>query len=131
MKIVPIKRVLILDDDAASLDIMERLLISAGFRVKAVEQTDDIFALIAQYKPDVLVVDYLLRGPNGGELCHQIKANPATSHIPVIITSAFSQISRSINKSGCDDFIEKPFDIYDFVDRVKAVSHNEGYLKQQ
>lgn len=126
-----VKRVLILDDDSASLDIMEQILTDEGFDIRTAEQADDIFLLIAEYKPDILIMDYILNGTNGGDLCRQIKANKATANLPVIIISAFTRIATSIYQCGCDDFIEKPFDIYDFVNRVTFLADKTSYSKQK
>jgi len=126
-----VKRILILDNDSASLDIMEEILSGEGFDVITAEDTSDIFLLIARHSPDILIMDYILSGTNGGELCRQVKANKATGHLPVIIISAFSRIAASIYQCGCDDFIDKPFDIFDLINRVKAFADKASYSKQE
>jgi two-component system CheB/CheR fusion protein len=55
--------------------------------------------------------DYILDGINGREICHQIKANPATCFLPVVIISAYPKVLLSLGTYGCDKFIAKPFDL--------------------
>jgi len=113
-----IKRVLILDNDPDVLDAMQEVLNYSGFEVKAIEETDNIFSVIEDFTPDVVLVDYILNGINGGEICHLIKSNPKTSHLPVIILSAYPRVINSLGFYGCDSFIAKPFELDDLVNQV-------------
>jgi CheY-like chemotaxis protein len=70
-----------------------------------VPYTDDIFALIEKFNPDLIILDYILNGINGGELCHQVKHNSKTSLIPVIIYSAYTKVIQSLGDYGCDAFV--------------------------
>ncbi|MBS1524913.1 MAG: response regulator [Bacteroidetes bacterium] len=116
------EKVLLLDNDEAVLDVMQEALTFAGFNVRCIEQTSDIFPEIEDYHPDVVVFDYLLNGVNGGEICHQIKGNKRTSALPVIIVSAYPKVLRSLGSYGCDDFIPKPFDLDDLTARIKRLT---------
>jgi len=117
------KRVLILDNDSDVLDVMKEALTYEGFDVSCVESTNDIFMLIDFYKPDVLMVDYLLNGLNGGEICHQVKNNPETHDLPVIIMSAYPpRVLQLLGDYGSDDFMPKPFDLEDLTARVKKLT---------
>ena len=111
--------ILIIDDDISILEILEGVLITDGFSVKIITKTDDIFKIIEEYKPDLVIIDYLLQGINGGEACCQIKRNENTAHIPVILMSAYSRVLMSLGTYDCDEFIEKPFDLYYLIDRIK------------
>ena len=113
-----IKRVLILDNDPDVLDAMQEVLNYSGFEVKAIEETDNIFSVIDDFQPDVVLVDYILNGINGGEICHLIKSNPKTNHLPVIILSAYPRVINSLGFYGCDSFIAKPFELDDLVNQV-------------
>src|SRR4051812_42860243 len=105
------KRVLIVDDNPDNLNLLEEIFISQGDEVKAVLKTDDILKLTESFKPDVVLLDYILDGINGGELCCQLKNNPQYSHIPVIIISAHPKVLFSLGTYKCDRVIPKPFDI--------------------
>src|SRR3954470_8363937 len=119
------RRILILDNDPGMLDVMQDVLHYEGFSVKAISDTDDIFKCITEYTPDLVLLDYILDGINGGELCAQIKKNPLTSHLPVIIMSAYSRVLLSLGNYGCDDFIAKPFDLDDFINRVGKCTYEQ------
>jgi DNA-binding response OmpR family regulator len=117
------KHVLILDNDPDVLDIMQEALTYEGIDVTCVDEGNDILQLINRHKPDLLMVDYLLDGINGGELCHQVKTNPETCDLPVIIMSAYPRVLLSLGTYNSDDFIAKPFDLGDLVDRIKKLTH--------
>jgi DNA-binding response OmpR family regulator len=116
------KKVLVLDNDEGVLDVMQEALNYEGFQVKIIEETDNIFPVIYAFDPDLIILDYILSGVNGGEICHQIKANPETTDIPVMIMSAYPRVIKSLGYYGCDDFIAKPFDLDDIVDRIKNLT---------
>jgi len=115
------RRILIIDDDADVLDVMQEALKYEGFDVKIAERADDIFALIKEYDPQLIMMDYILKGINGGELCHQIKTNPETSNLPVVLLSAYPRVYNSLGTYGADEFIAKPFDLYDLFGRVNGL----------
>ncbi|WP_374166694.1 two-component system response regulator [Arcticibacter sp. MXS-1] len=117
------KKILILDDDEAVLDALEAALEYNKFAVKTADKSDDIFKVIEEFKPDLVLVDYILAGINGGEICHQIKTNEATSHIPVILISAYPRVLLSLGDYGCDAFIAKPFDLSELIEHVNTCLH--------
>lgn len=75
---------------------------------------------MADYEPHLVLIDYLLKGINGGEVCHQIKSGYETSRVPVIMISAYPRVFESLGTYGCDEFIAKPFDLYSLVEKVKS-----------
>jgi DNA-binding response OmpR family regulator len=113
-----IKQILVIDDDEALLDVLNEALQYEGFKVEVVPYTDDIFALIEKFNPDLIILDYILNGINGGELCHQVKHNSKTSLIPVIIYSAYTRVIQSLGDYGCDAFVSKPFDLDYFTNKI-------------
>ena len=116
------KRVLIVDNDPDVLDIMQEALTYEGLHVTCVDEANNIFQLIEIHRPDLLMIDYLLNGINGGEICHQLKENPETQHLPVIIMSAYPRVMLSLGTYNSDDFIAKPFDLNDMVSRIKKLT---------
>jgi CheY-like chemotaxis protein len=129
-----LKRILLIDDDDSILEIMQEILCYEGYEVKAINKTDNIITCIKDVKPDVVLLDYLLSGINGGELCAQIKKNSQTAHLPVIILSAYSRVLLSLGNYGCDEFIAKPFDISDVLSAIshaiyKSPPHNDIYIQ--
>ena len=120
------KKVLLLDNDGDVLDVMQEALTYDGFEVRCIEKTNNIFPEIEDYHPDVVILDYLLDGINGGEICHQIKENKKTSGLPVVIMSAYPRVLHSLGDYGCDDFIPKPFDLDELIWRVRKLADNNS-----
>ena len=117
-----IGKVLIIDDEESILEVLTVCFVEEDFEVKTSLSVNSIVDLINEFDPDVVIVDYLLRGLNGGELCHEIKMfNPS---LPVVIISAYPKHTLSLARYNCDLFIAKPFDIFDFVDQVKLLRNN-------
>lgn len=112
------KKILILDDNEDILEMMKVALEDEGHEVECMVNTNDIYKTISHTKPDLLIVDYILPGINGGELCHQVKTNPKTEHIPVIMVSGHQRVLQSLGTYGADVFIAKPFSLEDIVNNV-------------
>lgn len=115
------KRLLIIDNDAEVLNVMEEALVYEGFEVKILEDASDIFQVIDEYQPDLIMIDYILNGINGGEICHEIKMSPQTGHIPVVIVSAYSKVILSLGNYNSDAFLAKPFGLDELVKLVNKL----------
>jgi DNA-binding response OmpR family regulator len=100
------------------LDMIQEALNYEGFDVHSELKTDDILASITECQPDIIILDYLLSGINGGELCHQIKSNKITTHLPVILVSAYPRVFHSLGDYQSDAFISKPFDLQELTDCI-------------
>ena len=109
-------RILLIEDDEAVRNVIKEAL--SDYTVIATDDTSDIFKLIADHNPDLVLMDYILPNINGGELCHQIKVNPETADLPVIIISGYPRILYSLGSYGCDAILEKPFDLSKLLETV-------------
>jgi DNA-binding response OmpR family regulator len=119
-------RILLIDDDQDLLDILHEFLTGEGFIVKTLSKINELFVEIETYKPELIVIDYILYGPNefgvnGGEVCHQIKMNPKTGHIPVAILSAHPKVLFSLGTYNSDVIIAKPFDLAELTDTLRVL----------
>lgn len=113
------KKILILDDNEDILEMMKLALEDEGHDVECLTNTDDIYKAVQTINPDLVIVDYILEGINGGEFCHQIKSHPETSHIPVIMVSGHQRVLESLGSTyGADVFIAKPFSLEEIVNSV-------------
>jgi DNA-binding NtrC family response regulator len=113
------KRILVIDNDQDILEAVEAALTMESYAVETSPVVDDIFEMINEKKPDLILIDYLLYGINGGELCHMIKSEPSTSHLPVIIFSGYPKVLQSLGTYECDAFISKPFELDEFMETIK------------
>ena len=112
------KRILITDDDDGVQDIFKLIFEKAGYEVAIYGDAVSIFE--NKYKcPDLFLLDRQLSGYDGLKLCTFLKGQPATKNIPVIIVSATSGVGKLAMRAGADDFIEKPFQIKDLLQKVE------------
>lgn len=114
------KKILILDDSEDILEVMKDALEMEGYEVLVLSFTDDICKAAISYNADMVILDYILFGINGGELCHMLKTTPETAHIPVIMVSAYPRVLESLGNYGSDAFIAKPFNLSDISDTIKS-----------
>jgi CheY-like chemotaxis protein len=111
-------KILLIDDNEELLDLMQEILTQNSYETEKLYYTSDIIQTLEKSNPDLLILDYLLTGINGGELCSQVKKNPATQHLPVMIVSAYPRVLESLGNYGQDAFLAKPFGIDEFLDTV-------------
>ena len=113
-----LKRILVLDDNEDVLDIVQEALSYAQFEVVSVLEGDKLMASLEEFNPDLVLLDYLVTGINGGEICRQIKAHPKFNNVPVIIFSAYINNNQDLMDYGCDAVMSKPFDLFELIDTV-------------
>jgi DNA-binding response OmpR family regulator len=126
-----LQKILIVDDQPDMLDIMKALLENEGYVVTTLVYVDDVKQAISLYHPDVVILDYLLAGVNGGELCREIKADAHTAAIPVILLSAYPRLQEAFGTYGSDAFVAKPFDLQHLTDTVKNCLQKNGGIKHE
>lgn len=105
------KHIMVIDDNKDLLFMISSMLKIKGYRVSSLENTDNIEMIVLQESPDAIMMDMLLSGADGREICRQLKANPTISNIPVIMLSAHPQAQENCIAAGADGFIEKPFEM--------------------
>jgi two-component system response regulator VicR len=118
------KNILIVENDESVLEVLQEIFKNEGYRTRCYGQVDDIFKLVDDFKPDLVLLDYILPGINGGELCAQLKKDPETRHIPVVICSAYPQVMLSLGSYGCNAFISKPFELSAMVAQIEDCIKN-------
>ncbi|MCY1522160.1 Response regulator MprA [compost metagenome] len=103
-------KILVVDDDDDILDTIQLILEIGGYEINPLNQADQVFETIKNFKPSLILLDVVLGKIDGREICEQIKNNPGTAHIPVLMMSALYDMGdiREMN-SPPDDFIPKPF----------------------
>jgi len=123
------KKILILDDSEDILEVMKDVLEMEGYEIEILNYTADICKSVITFNADLVILDYILFGINGGELCHMLKTNPLTAHIPVVMVSAYPRVLESLGNYGSDAFVAKPFSLTDIVNTVKACLLKAGDIE--
>ncbi|WP_207428066.1 PleD family two-component system response regulator [Pedobacter sp. SYSU D00535] len=114
------KKILVLDDDETILEALEDALTCLNYEVKTVKEVKSLFPLLEAYKPHLLLLDFMLSNSNGGAICHQIKTAPTFHNLPVIMMSGYNDVNELSQKSGCNEFIKKPFDLMELDKKIRA-----------
>ena len=126
------QKILIADDDESIRDIFNIILVKAGYEIEVKEDASEIFK--NNFKlPDLFLIDKLLSGVDGLDVCRHLKNNPITNNIPVVMVSASPDIGALAIKAGADDFIEKPFELsylLKVIERNISRAKNEKRVKQ-
>lgn len=114
-------KILLIDDDQDFLYVLREWFSEDGYQTRSLSQTDEVFDTIEEYRPDIILIDYLLTGINGGEICSQIKGSARFCHIPIAIISGYPKVFLSLGNYKCDLFIAKPVDLYALTDQVREL----------
>lgn len=116
-------KVLIVDDEAAIAEVLTLALTTAGFETHAVFDGKEVLASLADYQPDVLLLDWMLPNISGIELARKIKQHSDFSQLPIIMLTARSEEESKIMglETGADDYVTKPFSTRELISRIKAV----------
>jgi CheY-like chemotaxis protein len=102
-------KILLIDDDPDVRKVMSVMLQKQGYEVETASRREEALQQVATFKPSVILLDVLLSGSDGRELCREIKASEITRHIPIIIFSGHPGAASHFQSYGADDFIAKPF----------------------
>jgi len=113
------RRILAVDNDTDTLDVIEILFFDTEFEVVKSDRMISI-AEIAEIKPNIIIIDCSLDGDSGGGLCADIKANTLTKHTPVILFSASPDLEEIAVRAGANAFIHKPFNIFNLMRSVET-----------
>ena len=114
-------RVLVVDDILANVKLLEARLSAEYFEVLTASNGPDALEICARDRADIILLDVMMPGMDGFEVCRRLKSNPRTQHIPVIMVTALDQTSDRVNglEAGADDFLTKPVDDIALVTRVR------------
>jgi DNA-binding response OmpR family regulator len=112
------KKILVADDDPGIQDVFKIILERAGYDVEVISNGQEV--LNNRYRiPHLFILDKQLSGVDGLDICKFLKAQRKTAGIPVIMVSANPQIGRLSKEAGADGYIEKPFEMKNFLKLVE------------
>jgi two-component system, OmpR family, phosphate regulon response regulator PhoB len=114
---------LVVEDEAPLQQLLAYNLERAGFEVGQAADGEEALTLIEERPPDLLVLDWMLPGLSGLELCRQLRRRPGTAHLPIVMLTARGEEADRLRgyEIGADDYVTKPFSPAELVARVRAV----------
>ncbi|WP_137176669.1 PleD family two-component system response regulator [Roseomonas sp. AR75] len=116
-------RVLVVDDIVANLRLLEAKLVNEYYEVAVASSGQEALAMVQRSLPDVVLLDVMMPGMDGYEVCRRLKAQPATAHIPVVMVTALTDQAERVRglEAGADDFLSKPVDDATLFARLRAL----------
>ena len=117
-------RILVVDDLPANLKLLDARLTAEYFEVLCVSNGQDALDICRRGACDIVLLDIMMPGMDGFEVCRRLKADPATMHLPVVMVTALDQPSDRVKglKAGADDFLTKPIDETALLARVRSLA---------
>ena len=119
-------KILAVDDNSINLAIIEELL-GSQYNLMSVSTGIDALKMAHEFQPDMIILDIMLHGMNGYEVCQQIRKSSSLKHTKIIMVSAKAMASERLKgfQVGADDYLTKPFDGDDLLAKVSALLHPE------
>jgi putative two-component system response regulator len=116
-------RVLIVDDDTSAVKALETLLRREGYELRVATDGASALAQCTDFRPDLILLDVLMPGMNGFEVCKRIKATPETRLTPVVLITGLTDSENRIRgiNAGADDFLSKPIDFNELLARTRSL----------
>lgn len=115
--------ILAVDDEAHILELLSFNLENEGYRVMTAANGEDALTVCTRERPSLVLLDLMLPGIDGMEVCRRLKGNTSTADIPIImLTAKGDEVDKVLGlELGADDYITKPFSVRELIARVKAL----------
>ena len=116
-------RIMVVEDEEALTELLRYNLEGDGYDVETVMRGDDADTRLKEHIPDLIVLDWMLPGISGIELCRRLRARAETRALPIIMLTARGEESEKVRglATGADDYIVKPFSVPELLARVRAL----------
>jgi two-component system phosphate regulon response regulator PhoB len=120
--------ILVVEDEAPLLTLLRYNLEKQGFRVEEAADGQEALLRVAETKPDLILLDWMLPALSGLEVCRQIRRRPATRDLPIIMVTARTEDQDAVRAldTGADDYIAKPFAMEALLARIRALLRRSG-----
>ena len=115
--------VLIVEDEAAIHQLLSYNLEAEGFRTRVVETGEEVHSAIIEEQPDLVLLDWMLPGLSGIDVCRMIRSRPETQKLPIIMLTARGEEAERVRglATGADDYVVKPFSISEVMARIRSI----------
>lgn len=113
--------IMVIDDSAELLEVFKIVFEKQGYKVIIKNSSNDIVSFVMSHKIDMLLLDVILKGIDGRDICRQLKSNPITASFPVLLMSASPENLKEWSKCGAAACIEKPFDLSYIIDKINSL----------
>lgn len=122
-RIAPGPRLLLVEDDPALAELLEYRLQAEGYQVTATPNGDEALLLASEDAPDIVLLDWMIEGTSGIEVCRRMRRDRKTANVPIIMLTAREGEDDCIRglETGADDYITKPFSPRELIARVGAI----------
>ena len=116
-------RLMIVEDDESLVELLRYNFVAAGYAVETVMHGDEAEARLKEALPDLLILDWMLPGLSGIELCRRLRQKPHTQSLPLIMLTARSEEADRVRgfETGADDYVVKPFSVNELVARASRL----------
>jgi Response regulators consisting of a CheY-like receiver domain and a winged-helix DNA-binding domain len=111
-------KILVVDDDEDLLFLGSSLLRQSGYNVFSLAKAENVGEVIKTFQPDLMLLDIKLGDLDGRDICFDLKSNPGTRAIKIILYSAFPETSVDVSNYGADDFVLKPYNFKYLATRI-------------
>ncbi|MDR2707043.1 MAG: response regulator [Planctomycetaceae bacterium] len=114
-------KILIADDNLANVELLDAFLADFDYQIETAADGAETLEKVASFSPDLILLDIMMPKLSGFEVCEQLKSNPKTKGIMILMVTALSElgdIERAVN-AGCDDYLSKPVNKFELVKRVE------------
>jgi two-component system, OmpR family, response regulator RpaA len=115
------RKILVVDDDAELVELITDVLDKDGrFEVRSVNNGFDAGMMVKEYHPDLIVLDVMLPDINGKEVCQRVRSDATMDDVKIICISGMVEQDKidDLRASGADDFLQKPFEVEQLIDRI-------------
>jgi two-component system alkaline phosphatase synthesis response regulator PhoP len=115
------KKILVFDDEEGILEAVKIVLTEKGYLVKGYLSFNNIFKIIDDFQPDLMIIDLWMPDFIGDKIIKKIKSNPDIKQIPIIVLSASNNTKEIALKYEANDYLLKPFDLHDLEIKVDMI----------
>ena len=125
-------KILVVDDNLASCEMLSDVLTQWGYDVRQAHQGKEVLPLVEEFAPDLVLLDVMLPGMNGFEICKRIKASPKTENIAVILLTVLNDVEDRTQgiRVGADLFLSKPVNYKELRRQIEFVLSNKTHIAE-